>query len=513
MNSLEQKQKSKKNIPYGLIAVCVFIVVASVLLFADLWYVYTYGRINFDSILFTLTANLSGSSSSLLLRYLWQGLLPAVILSAVLISILLTVRRKIAVSRRLVYGCACVLCAALIVFSAFDSQLVAYVVNTKRPSTLYTDEYRDPSQTAVSFPEKKRNLVYIMLESFETSFTTEEKGGAISNDLFPELYQLARENLNFSQNDGVGGYRPSTGATWTIGSIVSQTSGLPLAPEAGKDTESAAGFGKDEEEQGGAVTEGSMLSGATTLMDILHDNGYYQAVMVGSNAAFGNRELYYQTHNVDKIYDVYTAREDGIVAADYWDDWWGMEDYHLFDYAKQALSEISQREQPFAFTMLTVDTHHVNGNLCPYCEDTYEEQYDNVISCSSRQVFAFVQWLQQQDFYENTSVVIVGDHLSMDAAYARRNLDDSYVRRVYNCFLNCPISTEYAKNREFTTVDLFPTTLAAMGCSIEGNRLGLGVNLFCGEKTLCEQWGYDKLCTEFYGNRDYYSEHFTGSKK
>ena len=42
---------------------------------------------------------------------------------------------------------------------------------------------------------------------------------------------------------------------------------------------------------------------------------------------------------------------------------------------------------------------------------------------------------------------------------------------------------------------MFPTTLAAMGVKIEGDRLALGVNLFSDEQTLTEQYrrkGLDK---------------------
>ena len=49
------------------------------------------------------------------------------------------------------------------------------------------------------------------------------------------------------------------------------------------------------------------------------------------------------------------------------------------------------------------------------------------------------------------------------------------------------------KNRKFTTLDIFPTTLASMGVQIEGDKLGLGVNLFSDKETLAEQMGYKKL--------------------
>ena len=90
------------------------------------------------------------------------------------------------------------------------------------------------------------------------------------------------------------------------------------------------------------------------------------------------------------------------------------------------------------------------------------------MSCSSRQVAEFIRWIRQQDFYENTTIVICGDHPSMDNGYFKRNVDERYIRRMYNCFMNAPVVPEKSKHREFTSLDLFPTTLAAIGCEIEG---------------------------------------------
>ena len=40
---------------------------------------------------------------------------------------------------------------------------------------------------------------------------------------------------------------------------------------------------------------------------------------------------------------------------------------------------------------------------------------------------------------------------------------------------------------------MFPTTLAALGAQIEGDRLALGTNLFSSEETLEEKYGYDEV--------------------
>ena len=298
----------------------------------------------------------------------------------------------------------------------------------------------------------------------------------------------------------MGGFREVTGSSWTIGAMVSQTSGVPLkTPSNLKDRFN--GYGKN----------GEFLPGLTTLSDILHESGYNQALMVGSNATFGGRKTFYSTHGTDKIFDLSTAQQDGIVPEGY-HVWWGMEDKHLFRYAKQELLKMAAESTPFAFTMLTVDTHHVGGYKCSLCGNDHAENYENVIRCASRQVAEFVTWLQQQPFYENTTVIITGDHRSMDNGYFTRNVEDGYERHIYNCILNAAAAPISVQNWDFTTLDLFPTTLAAMGCTIAGDRLGLGTNLFSATPTLAEEMGYDVFCEEVAKDSDYYARHFFNKK-
>lgn len=52
--------------------------------------------------------------------------------------------------------------------------------------------------------------------------------------------------------------------------------------------------------------------------------------------------------------------------------------------------------------------------------------------------------------------------------------------------------------REYSTFDNFPTVLAAMGIKIEGNQLGLGVNLFSDKETLVEKYGNEYVERELY---------------
>lgn len=45
-----------------------------------------------------------------------------------------------------------------------------------------------------------------------------------------------------------------------------------------------------------------------------------------------------------------------------------------------------------------------------------------------------------------------------------------------------------------------------MGVTIEGNRLGLGVDLYSDTPTLVEEMGLDALNTELLKNSDYYTK-------
>jgi len=493
-----EKTKKKRNIAstIGTALILVLSLIGFAAFFAANWYLDTYGDLGFDSVLFTLMSSLGGVQSGLVTEFIKGAAVPALLCWIGMCAVVIGLSRRSQPGKIFGRVMALVLSLLLSCQAAFATGLPAYLYGIYNPSELFESYYVDPAKAEITFPEEKRNLIYIFLESMETTYFSRDLGGAEDVNLIPELYALAQENLNFSEHDSVGGFRSVNGTTWTIGAMVGQTAGVPLkTPDDVDDWQN--GYGK----------EGVFLPGLTNLSDVLHENGYYQALMVGSVASFGGRETYYETHGTDRVYGLKDARADGIVPGDYF-VWWGIEDKYLFEYAKQEITEIAAGEQPFAFTMLTVDTHHIGGYVCEFCGSDHEEQYENVISCSSKQVLEFVKWIQDQDFYENTTVIICGDHPSMDNGYFERNVDPDHVRRIYNCFINSAVDTAFDKNRNFTTLDLFPTTLAAMGCEIEGEMLGLGTNLFSGAPTLAERLGFSQFDTQVAMSSDYYAEVF-----
>ena len=165
----------------------------------------------------------------------------------------------------------------------------------------------------------------------------------------------------------------------------------------------------------------------------------------------------------------------------------------LFSFAKSQLKELAGRGAPFNLTLQMMDTHFENGYVCGLCGNEFgENQYANVLACSSRQLAEFVRWVQKQDFYDNTTIILAGDHPTMDSDFCNDAAPD-YQRRVYVSIINGAPPQRGSKGaREYSTFDLFPTTLAALGVSIEGNRLGLGSNLYSDKQTLIERFGLEE---------------------
>lgn len=85
-----------------------------------------------------------------------------------------------------------------------------------------------------------------------------------------------------------------------------------------------------------------------------------------------------------------------------------------------------------------------------------------------------------------------------------------YERKIYNCFINTPadLLPDRSENRIFTILDLFPSILAAVGAEMEGERLGLGVNLFSEEMSIPEEMGIDEFNNELESYSQYYVQHF-----
>lgn len=90
---------------------------------------------------------------------------------------------------------ALVLLAPNLVNFWIDFEIGDYLKFTSQKSTIYEDYYVDARDVDLTFPETKRNLIYIFLESMELSYASKEVGGNMSENYIPEFTDLALNNI------------------------------------------------------------------------------------------------------------------------------------------------------------------------------------------------------------------------------------------------------------------------------------------------------------------------------
>lgn len=522
--SVKREKKKQSNDKHRLrtVLLSIFWILVIVMLFFSVittpllsWYDEKFG-VSFSQIYHTITGKMEGADTSFLFDALKCIRVSAVFVCFAAIGVLIlehffsvldiSIRYRIfalkgrisvkGVFRFLSFALTVVLFTGALIKIDNALGITEYLTARTKPTTIYEDYYVDPSSVSITNMGEKRNLIMIYLESMETTYAPQEIGGFqkvnnTSDNYIPGLTYFADEYISFSNSELLGGFHSVSGTGWTYASIFAQSVGIPYS------------FDNVEID----TKKNNYTSSAKAIGDILSENGYNQEFLCGSNASFANRDDFFKRHGDYEIFDYNTAIEKGYIAPDY-KVWWGLEDKILYKMAKDEAVRLSELGEPFNLTMLTVDTHHVEGYVCDLCDDTYDEQLANVLDCADNQIEDFIDWCQKQDFYDDTTIVIVGDHPRMDN-YLVGGVD-YYDRTVYNCFINA-VPKYDAKdyvNREFSAMDMFPTTLSALGFKIEGNRLGLGVDMFSGEQTLMEKLGYEEMDKELSGFSKYYNEHF-----
>ena len=513
----KMRKNKTRSIPAFILLILAYVLsVFGILLCASLeWMHEKWGPVDFSTALFQLKTPMAGVDTNLVDTYINDIAVPAVTraLVGILLLCILTHLMKvtgyavrIGIFKReitirytpiLIAGTIGILVACWFRFPglARKTGIPEYVDSIINRSSLYEEHYVVPSDDIMEFPEEKRNLVMIYIESLEASYASADEGGLMQESLIPNLTELVNDNINFSDNDGFGGATQTQGVGWTMAALLSTSSGVTFnLPVDTNDMQSYSVF----------------LPGLRALGDILEDEGYRNYFVCGSDAGFGGRRAYFNTHGNYTIHDYLYAGQEGFIPEGYHNGLWGMEDVRLFEMAKADLTEIAGRGEPFNYTILTADTHPPEGYICDSCEPVEgEDSILTAIRCSDRTVTSFVDWLLDQDWISNTTIVLVGDHLLMRAGLFPES-SEGIVHHVYNCFVNVYPGLEpvNANNRTFSNVDYFPTILASIGVRIDGDRLGLGTNLFSGRSTLLEELGEEEYNTEVLRYSEYYAGNF-----
>ena len=451
------------------------------------WALARFPLLDPQTVVFTLSMPLEGVDSETFASVVKQIVLPAIFFVAISIFLIFLIKKNLHQHLRLPFKAKKIplVISYTVLFLAVSSIFITlpvdgymYVIDQRKAkpehSAFYEKYYVNPEEVNITFPYKKKNLVLIIMESMENTFSDKQSGGGLfEKDGIPELTRLAKNNINFSHNNLVGGGKDLFGTHWTIAGIIAKTCGIPF----NMPIDGNANFSVD------------FLPGAKGLTDVLSDNGYKQRFLFGSKKTFASRGKFFETHGNVEVLDLLHYKEIGKVPEDYY-VFWGIEDAKLFALAKEELEDISAQDKPFMLGMLTVDTHFPHGYICDLCDketvdDTDSSKLQTVFRCASKQVNDFISWIQSQSWSRDTVIVVVGDHLFMDKETFPKEIKES--RGWLNVFINSSINPKAEKNRNFSSFDMFPSILESMGVKVEGHALGLGRSLFSNRPTILEE--------------------------
>lgn len=339
---------------------------------------------------------------------------------------------------------------ALLLVFVWQIRIIPYYYYHNTTTKLYENYYRAPEITAADFPQQKRNLILLHLESVENNFADKNLYGA---NLLPELSALAAENPSFT------GYQALYGTNYTKAALVAGHCGIAYRTP-------ALSFGNIY----------THLANITCLSDILAANGYETWFAKSADHTFAYTDIFYNQHKYQHIIDRYALTQ-GLSDEEInknKSSYDGLSDKLLFTHILNLFQQQKIKE-PFLLTAFTVDTH-VPGTVLPYnCPKVYGDVRDNIL-CSDSTVADFIKEFQKTPYWQNTTVVIVGDHPMFKELKPQKR--QKHRRGIFNVFLNLPQKPVYTPDKPFTALDMPATYMEALGINLKGHAFGLGRSLF-----------------------------------
>lgn len=428
---------------------------------------------NTDAVLFTLFAPIDGSGEFVIKSFVDYVLtngafffLLIIVLQLVFATFLYRKRlfsvKLNVISRYVVqflFGSVC--CFLILVPSVLHSQSFVALFEESIDSEFYKRNYVMPSTIDVQVQPRNKNLIVLFLESMSNNFRS----------YTPELNEWSKQGANFEP-----GAESVAGTSWTIAGITAALCGIPL------------NLPMNINEYHGRLP--TYLPGADCITDLLKKNSYNQIYIQGSSGKFTQKDLFLESHGNVKLFDDSLIKEMENIPKEY-KVFWGVEDKKVFDFAKKQLDSLSKLSDPFATFILTVNTHQPNGYVDDACMKTEKNGMQNALRCSSFQIDELLRWITNQSWYNNTVVMVAGDHtLQLVAEKVGLPLDEHLYTMSF--FLNVP-QEGVELSRHYSNLDLAPSILEAMGWQLPSHGFGLGRSLFSKEQTMLEIYGLDSL--------------------
>ncbi|CDQ39662.1 MULTISPECIES: LTA synthase family protein [Virgibacillus] len=221
--------------------------------------------------------------------------------------------------------------------------------------------------------------------------------------------------------------------------------------------------------------------------EILKEENYYSSVLHANNKSFWNRDQMYQSLGIDHFYgeESYEVTEENSIG-------WGLKDKPYFE---QSIPLLKSMEQPFYAKLITLTNHFPfelddeDQSIDPYHSNSKTlNNFFPTVRYMDEAIEQFFSQLKETGLYEDSIIVIMGDHYGISANHNRAMsmyldkeeitpYDHVQLQRV-PFFIHIPGHGEGRVESKISgQIDVKPTILSLLGLETQ-NDIQFGTDLF-----------------------------------
>ncbi|WP_422123972.1 LTA synthase family protein [Planococcus sp. X10-3] len=228
-----------------------------------------------------------------------------------------------------------------------------------------------------------RHLFLIQVESMQEFVINNKVDG---QEITPNINRLLEDSLNFDNMFQQIGAGNTSDAEWLI-----HTSLYP------KGREATVNYLNGEK--------------MPSLVSMLNFDGYYTTTYHADKIEYWNRDKLYPTLGFDKYYSLKDMPNEDVIGI-------GPSDRVMFEFAEKEIEEQLQDGEKIYANLMTMTSHTpfiipVEEKLLDLPErfgGTYTGDYLQSIRYTDEEIGKFIEFLKEQGIYEESLIVITGDH-------------------------------------------------------------------------------------------------------
>jgi phosphoglycerol transferase MdoB-like AlkP superfamily enzyme len=303
----------------------------------------------------------------------------------------------------------------------------------------------------VNKPELKKNVMFILVESFSASFMNEFGN---KNNITPNLDSLAQNSILFSNLFATG--------TRTVRGMEAMTLCIPPTP-------------------GQSIVKRPENANLFTVSNVFKAKGYSSNFLYGGDGYFDNMNAYFGGNGFtiydrgrgsvlsDKIKTTRNNIEDSEVT---FENAWGICDEDIFNKAIKVADENYKNKKPFFNFVMTTSNHRPFTYPDNAIDIPSGTGRDGAVKYTDYAIKKLLDNAKNKPWFANTVFVIIADHCASSAGKDEIDVANYHIPAF---IINLPEVPNQKVTKLCSQIDLFPTLFHLFNWNYESDFFGRDV--------------------------------------